>query len=353
MDLLMVAQPTGIWETILFAIESWVGNYAIAIILITIAIKLIMLPFDFMNKVVTKKNTRKQAEMKPELDKLKARYGNNQDLLQKKTLELYKAKNYKMGGMCGVMLANMAVSMLIFFTLLGSLNNIANYKIYTEYDNVRAAYTATYETVYNEATINGVPADVEFETVEEYATAKAQDAAAEKYGEVRTGFLWIKNIWLPDSRKSPIMSYEDFSGYVEKLDKEAIPTEEEYNMVMGSLKDNEEYSGANGFYILCILAAGSTWASTYINSLVSKWKAKKKGVLLQGQDMNKSLNIILPLIMGLFTLFYTASFGLYIVTSSLFTTIAGIFVSMIVDKIDEKVANKEKLKTTNSYDRKI
>jgi len=66
----------------------------------------------------------------------------------------------------------------------------------------------------------------------------------------------------------------------------------------------------------------------------------------------KGLNIIMPIIMGLFTLFYTASFGLYIVTSSLFSMVTGTVVSIFVDRIVEKQILRDKKKSINTYDRK-
>ena len=347
MDLLALAQPTGFWEGILFGLESWIGNYAITIIVITLLIKLVLLPFDFMNKYVTKKNAIKQAEMKPELDKLNERYGANKDLLNKKTMELYRAKNYKVGGMCGMMLAYMAVTMLVFFTLLGSLNSISYYKMYNEYESVKTAYTIAYEDAMDDPLPEG------YETQEAYAKAVAGDKTIDVYGEVKTGFLWIKNIWRPDTSNSPIMDYNTFANNVKKLKDAEVPEEAEYNEVMSALMQSEQYSGWNGYYILCILAGLATFGSTYINVLIQKFKAKKnKSSIQQSVEMgSKGMNIIMPIIMGLFTLFYTASFGLYIVTSSLFAMASGVVVTLLVDRIIAKQTKKKKDRITNSYDR--
>ncbi len=350
MDLLMVAQPTGLWESILFALESWIGNYAIAIILITIIIKLVLLPIEFCNKYITKKNGIKQAEMKPELEKINQRYGNNKDLVNKKTMELYKQKGYSIGGMCGIMLGYMAVTMIVFFTLLSSLNNISYYKMYTEYESISTTYYTTYEeTVADNPEFDSA----QFESLEVYADHVAGDATIEKFGEVKTGFLWIKSIWRPDTSNSPVLDYKTFNDNVSKLEDVEVPTEEEYNKVMGALMQSEEYSSWNGYYILCIVAALATFGSNYINTLVQKSRAKKKGVMMETMEQGgKGLNIIMPIIMGLFTLFYTASFGLYVVTSSLFAMVTGTVMSIFVDRIIEKQLRKERKKTTNSYDRK-
>lgn len=352
MDLLMVAQPTGLWESILFGIESGVGNYAVTIILITLMIKLVLLPLDFGNKLVTKRNSIKQAEMAPEMEKIKKRYGNNKELLNKKTMELYKSKNYSIGGMCGMMLGYMAVTMLVFFTLLGSLNNVSYYKMYTEYESVRTVY----DTAYTE-TIEAGQIGEGYETIEAYADKVAGDKTVAEYANIKTGFLWIKNIWRPDTSNSPIMKYKDFANNVSKLKLKGleVPEEAEYNKVMGALMKSEEYSGWNGYYILCIIAAVSTFASLYINTLISKHKKKKIALdptMQATETSNKTMMIIMPIIMGVFTLAYTASFGIYIVTGSLFGLASNATTGVLVDKIVDKKIAKEKQLTRNSYDRK-
>ena len=96
MDLLnaiTLSQPIGFWNSIIFGIENAIGNYAWALILVTIIIKLVMVPIDFINRYTSKKSARKQAEIKPELDKINAKYANDKNMLNQKTMELYKSHN--------------------------------------------------------------------------------------------------------------------------------------------------------------------------------------------------------------------------------------------------------------------
>ena len=95
-SLLSVPQPTGVWESIIKAFEAGVGSYILAIVLITLIIKIIWAPFETINKKINKKNMRIQATLQPELEKIKARYGADRNLLNQKTQELYKKHNYFM-----------------------------------------------------------------------------------------------------------------------------------------------------------------------------------------------------------------------------------------------------------------
>ena len=49
-NLILATVPNGFWEKIIFAFNGAVKNYAFAIILITICIKLVLLPLDYLNK---------------------------------------------------------------------------------------------------------------------------------------------------------------------------------------------------------------------------------------------------------------------------------------------------------------
>ena len=138
-----VAQPTGVWETLIMAFHNGIPNYAWAIIVFTIVIKLVMLPFDLLNKYVTAKNTRVQKIIQPELDKIQKQYGNNKQVLNQKTMELYKKHNYNVTGSCLVMLFNMALTLFIFITLFNGLNSMASYKVQYQYEEIQKSYYST------------------------------------------------------------------------------------------------------------------------------------------------------------------------------------------------------------------
>ena len=66
-------KPNGLWEKILFALDGKVASYAVAIILITLAIKILMTPLDIFNKIIMKKNNRKMAVTSVKITTSKAR----------------------------------------------------------------------------------------------------------------------------------------------------------------------------------------------------------------------------------------------------------------------------------------
>ena len=67
---------------------------------------------------------------------------------------------------------------------------------------------------------------------------------------------------------------------------------------------------------------------------------------------NKAMLIILPLVMGLFTLFYNAVFGMYIIAGQLVSMLLFPIFDIFLDKIDAKKQKQEEDKIRVEYSRK-
>lgn len=340
--LLEVKAPTGLWASIINWLEGGIGNYAVAIIVLTLLIKLVILPFDLLNKSLSSRNARKQAEMKPELDKINKRYANNKQLLNQKTMELYKRENFSLYGTCFGMLAYLILTLVIFMTLFGALRNMSNYKIYKEFTQLQSTYSDTYTTAIAEYVGDE-------SQKEEYCVDLAEKAVVAEYGEIKTGFLWIKSIWRADNWSSVVLDYDTYISQT-KTDKADL-TKEDYNKIIDPIQ--KEYNGWNGYLILAVLTVLANIGTTYLTRLVTRLRNKKKGIpyVKNSGDPSQSINIIMPIIMGVFTLFYTASFGIYILAGALFTMITTPLTTLLMDIINDKKANKNKDKNKVSYSR--
>ena len=73
-------------NSILRGINSVVGNYGWSIVVFTLFIRLLMLPFDYKSRV----GMRKTAKIQPKVQALQAKYGKDQEKLNRKMSELYK-----------------------------------------------------------------------------------------------------------------------------------------------------------------------------------------------------------------------------------------------------------------------
>ena len=95
----------------------------IGIIIFTIILKLITLPFDVMSKVSMKKNAIKMEKMRPELEKLQKQYANNKQLYQQKVMAVQKKAGYSPFSSC----LPTILSIIIFFIVIGAFQDYSNY----------------------------------------------------------------------------------------------------------------------------------------------------------------------------------------------------------------------------------
>lgn len=454
-----VSEPTGFWPNIIKGFESGVGSYILAIVLITLIIRVIWAPFDTINKKISKKNARLQAELQPELERIKAKYGNDKNLLSRKTQELYRKNNVSMGGSLGFMLIFLTLNLLIFFTLFSGLNAMADFKISQEYENLKTNYAnvlnlsnqefdnldleifenyesitikvedgkiraykdetvvaeADYksdfsytiqveekndagETVFDEGgqpkmvdkvisndqaiydlvsklvveqpyldaegnqildtdnnpvpnpsfkgntkvAINGTEYEIK-DTINAFANNYIKEVYKENADN--TSFLWIANYWVADSPfKSSIFTYDQFKS---EIGASNVSEHEEtiYNAFMVNLAKSE--GRVNGYFILALLSVGVSFLSTYVGALANR----KKGQPVQS---NKSMMLVMPIIMGIFALFYNSVFAIYLVVSQAISTALTPLENLIIDKWEDhdKKKKDEKLKSVVDYRRK-
>ena len=133
LSMLLSAQPSGFWENIIKAFEGFTNNYVLAIILLTVIIRIIWAPIDTLNKRMSQKMAAVQTKMQPELEKINKKYANDPRLLKQKQNEIYSKYNGKSMGSCLFMLLFLALNITIFFTLFAGLNNMASFKINQSY----------------------------------------------------------------------------------------------------------------------------------------------------------------------------------------------------------------------------
>lgn len=397
-----VSQPNGVWEKIIMAFHNGIHNYAWAIIVFTIVLKVILLPLDFLNKYVTAKNAKVQKAIQPELEKIQKQYGNNKQIINQKTMELYKKNNYSVTGSCVVMLINMALTLTIFITLFSGLNSMAAYKVQYQYNEIQKSYYSVedysndnlaerYKYYFNEyasfdenlneegkikdeAAAKAYAMDKVKAEIATYNNQENNANALQRYGEVKESWLWIDNIWKSDTPwTNSVATFKEYSnsaratfkdveikntadeqiGMLTAGDLKSL-AEAEYNQIMDPIR--ESAGRANGYLIVVILAAGLNLISLLASQGKLKFKRKKKTTLeeepKQKQPGGWLMLVLLPAIMIYITLIYNAVFGLYIFVSSLVTTAATPLINWLINVIDKKKQAKKDKEVTVSYSRK-
>ncbi len=137
-------------KAILLGIYSVVGNYGWSIVLFTLLIRALLMPLDAKSR----KSMRRTQKLQPQIAALQKKYKNDKEKLNQKTMELYKKEHVSPLSGCLPML----LSLPILFGMFGAMNILAHEQI--------AGHVFTYLSG-NEP----------------------------KY----QGWLWVENIWMPDS----------------------------------------------------------------------------------------------------------------------------------------------------------
>lgn len=146
-----------------------VQNYSVAIIIVTILVRLLILPLDLRQK----KSARKMAQIQPQVESLKKRYASNPQQMQKKQQELFHKEGVKPLAGCLPML----ITMPIFFAFFGAMRVLAAEQTVAFLLNAQQFGNAAYTL---------------------------------------PSWLWVHNFWQPDSILSSIMpSASEFATFVQ------------------------------------------------------------------------------------------------------------------------------------------
>ena len=377
---LLANWTTDMWAPVI-GLFGFIPNYAWSIIVFTIALKIILSPLDFWQRKVQRDSMKKQQELQPLIQKLQKQYGNNKQVLNQKTMDLYKKHNYNVVGSCVSMLINFVLTIFIFFTLFYGLTGMAQNKVYDQYkdlqtnfytsysqkfgvednaDKVWEHYTALLATKETDARAKlaeeGVAEPTEqqlFEKEQQLVIESNDDLKqiladeAVHYNEIKDGWLWIDSIWRPDTYVSGFSDYKTYFSsaaitsrdeYKEIQDsdsKDAIiqKWENEYNLITHDIQ--KEHSAWNGYFILVILAALITYISITFSQKTSLKKRKMGAQAQTPQNSMKIMKFIMPVIMVFFTLSYSAAFAVYIVTNQIMSLLLSIIALSIFSRKDD------------------
>lgn len=190
--------------------------------------------------------------------------------------------------------------------------------------------------------------------------------AVKKYYEAGNNdhFLWVKNLWYPDSTLNKAVP--DFSKFQSTISKAAISDNyaESYNKVTAAL--TVQKGQYNGYFILIVLSIGLMLLQQFISMRANKSVNELSTVDGSGSRTNKWMLILMPVIYGIFSFFYSASFSLYMITNTLYGLITMLIINKCVDvwfkkkeeagELDKILSKKKKVraraKTSGNYRRK-
>ena len=316
-------EMTNLVGKLLLLLRAGVGNFGWTVVVFTIILRFALLPLDIWQKFSMRKQQKKMAALQPKLAKIQKQYANNPEMSRQKQYELQRSSGVNMLASC----LPMIVTMVVFFVVF------AGFRALVVYDN--QLIVARLNDAYNEMVAAGASA----EEINAHLAAMYQPE----------GWLWIKNVHMSDIGTNVIPSYENFissgwgginatlpNGLSASYETLVGPAMEVYNKQ--SFWDVARW---NGYFVLPILAIATSFLSTMLlqkmqpqtNMAVDEEQKKAQ------QKSMKMMNYIMPLMLGVFAIMYSAAFAIYYVVSNILSTLTSVIFNLIIKKVDEKSAN--------------
>lgn len=306
---------------ILNGINSVIHNYGWSMVVFTLLIKLILLPLDYKSR----KSMRRMTKLQPQIAKLQKKYANDKEKLNQKSAELYRKEGINPMSGCLPML----VSMVILFIMFAAMRTVANTEMASQALNLLTTGTQTNES-----------------------------------------WLWIKNIWMPDSPFNPVIAdsanlriipADIWAKVFASLDPASVTALAQYGIDAATISGETVfaalqtlpiyaqetqlwatmpqlnllivnlsiYAHNNGWFILPILAA----VTQYLMTLSQPQPAADPNN--PAASTNKFMKYFFPLFSLWICSSYNAIFALYWVVSNVFAWVQGLVMNKMFEKMDE------------------
>lgn len=269
-------------------IYELIGDYGITLIVVTLLIKIITIPFSIMSQ----KSTARTQLIQPELQKLQEKYKNDKNMLSIKMQELYKKNNVNPMGGC----LPLILQMFILFGFIRVVYDPLTYMLGLTKDQISAITTALgVENHIYQVSLCGL---------EGFAAELA------KLGK-------------------PMIDF-DFFG----IDLTMIPKDHFTSITV---------------WIFPALAVIATYVSSYISKKQmnsnNKNNKKKNDTADQAQNMSNSMMTFMPIMTAFFTVTMPVGMSLYWFISTAFQLLQQTFMTKVINKkIEEEMMAERKVK---------
>lgn len=360
-----VSEPTHFMAKFMITINNALGggvaSFGWTVVLFTVILRLILSPLDIWQKVISRRNNKAMERMKPQLEALQARYADDKQRLQQEQMALYKKEKYSTMGMC----LPTIVTFVVFFVVFAGFRQMVGYQFAKDYKECVKAYnTSIAEQIEANKDADYIVdnGDGKWDIDDVAKTESGADfyAAAKKnaqhavynvyYSEDQVtirSFLWIKNIFVSDNWAQAVPDFATVTGQKGMATSKLTGiTIDEYNDVMADVLGTGGYGKEgkwNGLLILPILSIALSFLSTkLLSGSQAQPPAPPQDAQGEGaekaqsqQQTMKMMQYVMPIMMGVFALFYSGAFALYMFTSSLCAILFQLTFNLIAKLVDK------------------
>ena len=321
--------------TLIKALQTFINNYAVTIIVFTILIKLVVMPLNLKSR----KSTQRMQLIQPKMQELQEKYKNDQEKLNQKLQELYRKEGVSPMGGC----LPMIISMFILFAMFYALRTFANEQLVTQF-----------LTFYHNPSIDP--------------------------STLTDSFLWIRNLWMPDSpfatympdvQSLQLVDFETWNDISAKLAAAGtIPQALQFadrNAMMAYITDvvtpfiaSDVYApyvapvtGLGNLNILGIIKFtiykfNNGWFVLPLLSIASQLVMQKLTMQNTQMDPNqagsqKTMLYVMTFMSLYFCAIYNSAFALYWVISNIYAIVENIAFTKYFESQDRKAATAEEV----------
>ena len=309
---------------ILSGIDSVVHNYGWSIVIFTILIKFVLFPLDLKSR----KSMRRMSSLQPQVAKLQKKYANDKEKLNQKTAELYRKERISPLSGCLPML----ISFPILIAMFNAMRMVANTELAKQAIDLITTGVQTNE-----------------------------------------GWLWVKNLWMPDSPFSAIIVDHNSLKMIPadiwqkvydslqstdaltalQITRDSISGETIFTALQNSAVYAEEmalwgtlptvdlvfmklsiFAHNNGFFLLPVLAAVTQYLMTLTQPQTPSTSVDAAGNPAAGT--NKFMKWFFPIFSLYICSSYNAGFSIYWVMANLISWGQGLVLNQIFDEQDKK-----------------
>lgn len=349
-----------------------IKNYGLTVILFTVILKVLTFPLDVWQRVLAKKNAVITKELGPLMANIDKQFPNDKQAQAAEKQKVMKKMGYSPASSC----LPLIVTLVVFSIMFSGLNSYSAYVNVENYVKLEAEYIETYNGV-----IENADADADAAVVMATAEEEAQKAVGIYFKEeVQESFLWINNIWRPDTWETLMVEAEAFQsggsglkaitnipaaaqpfegryediregvleynpGYFAKYEKDAdgnVVLDADGNKVLAKDSDgNLVNSGWNGLILMPVLAMGIMFLSSWISQKQNNPGGANKND--PSQQSAKMMMFMMPIMFGIFGFFYTAAFSVYLVSNSFISIIVNLVTTPWINNLAQKSLSKKKV----------
>ena len=297
---------------IIKTIYNLVQNYGVAIILFTVVVKLLLLPLN----IKSQKAMKKQQKIQPILAELQKKYANDQQKLQQEMMKLYKENNVSMTGGCLPMLIQMPILIALYQAIQKPLTYMFNVPYKEIPQDIVNKVTELKDAMIAAGHNLGNSANLDVKQLMNVNQIDISSWAGQIGGKLHEWYINFDFLGL-DLSKTPQMAFS----------------------YLGDIANN---LGTVLLLLIPVLAILSSMAQTKSSM---KQTGQDKASNEQAQSMSKSMNIMMPIMTGYFTLILPAGIGLYWIVSGILQIVQQIALNQYFEKkgedFDVKVPEKK------------